>query len=595
MGWGMAWGKLPLLRSPLFWLVVACVACLGPFADKAFHIDDPLFLWTARQIQSHPLDFYGFKVTWYSTEMNMAEVTKNPPLASYYLALAALAVGWGEVGLHLAFLLPAIGVIAGTYLLAQRYCARPFQAALVTLLTPVFLVSSSNLMCDTLMLCLWVWALVLWERGLHRRDLALLAASGVLMGLAVWTKYFALSLVPLVLVYSLAVTRRPGRWLLALLVPILMATAYELWTRHLYGKGLILDAAAYSGEVKTWDKLILPLKLVIGMGFLGGCVAAGLFYLPWLLSWRMLLASILLTGLLYIALLFTEAAGPQHLMLDYTTSQSYREGLVRQLTLLAAGGIAVVVLAVADLWAHRNAVSLLLFLWVAGTLLFAVHLNWTINGRTFLPLAPAVGILLMRRLDRVPVPPRLGEWGRGLVALVPGALVGLTVTLSDYCLAGSARNAARDLAARYSTPGTTMWFEGHWGFQYYMQERGCQSLDLYRMGRCRTGDRVVLPANNTQRIFWPIDKKSRIWLVLDAPPKEAARFPRLKWEGRRLGLVQEPVFPFLMTMRQGAGFYSHLFGPLPFALKPGPDEVYEVIELLDDEIPEPAAVQPKQP
>lgn len=37
----------------------------------------------------------------------MWEVTKNPPLACYYLAISAMILGWSEPALHIAFLLPA--------------------------------------------------------------------------------------------------------------------------------------------------------------------------------------------------------------------------------------------------------------------------------------------------------------------------------------------------------------------------------------------------------------------------------------------------------------------------------------------------------
>src|SRR3990167_8232379 len=101
-------------------LVLATALSLVPFAGKAFHVDDPLFLWTARQVQSHPADFYGFRVNWYGTDMAMAGVTKNPPVAAYYLAAAAALAGWGETALHLAFLLPAIAAVLGTFALARR-------------------------------------------------------------------------------------------------------------------------------------------------------------------------------------------------------------------------------------------------------------------------------------------------------------------------------------------------------------------------------------------------------------------------------------------------------------------------------------------
>ncbi|MGA2263065.1 MAG: hypothetical protein ABSH28_16740 [Acidobacteriota bacterium] len=41
-------------------LFLLTVLFLAPFAGSAFHIDDTLFLWTAKHIVAHPLDPYGF-------------------------------------------------------------------------------------------------------------------------------------------------------------------------------------------------------------------------------------------------------------------------------------------------------------------------------------------------------------------------------------------------------------------------------------------------------------------------------------------------------------------------------------------------------
>src|ERR1700730_11506065 len=88
--------------APALVLSLACVACLAPFAGKAFHIDDPLFVWTAQHIREQPRDFYGFSVNCYFWSMPMSEVTKTPPLACYFLALAGALFGWSEVSLHIA-------------------------------------------------------------------------------------------------------------------------------------------------------------------------------------------------------------------------------------------------------------------------------------------------------------------------------------------------------------------------------------------------------------------------------------------------------------------------------------------------------------
>src|SRR5665213_1805124 len=46
-------------RSPLI-LTLLVLVCLTPFLGKAFHIDDPLFVWAGKQIAQHPGNPYGF-------------------------------------------------------------------------------------------------------------------------------------------------------------------------------------------------------------------------------------------------------------------------------------------------------------------------------------------------------------------------------------------------------------------------------------------------------------------------------------------------------------------------------------------------------
>ncbi|MGW8257924.1 MAG: hypothetical protein ACWGMZ_10600, partial [Thermoguttaceae bacterium] len=112
------------------------IVSLAIFANKAFNFDAPLFLYAARQICAHPADPYGFQVNWYGCDMCMAEVTQNGPLGSYYIALAASCLGWSELALHLAFIIPAAAVVLGTYFLAVRLCTNPLLAALATALCP---------------------------------------------------------------------------------------------------------------------------------------------------------------------------------------------------------------------------------------------------------------------------------------------------------------------------------------------------------------------------------------------------------------------------------------------------------------------------
>ena len=91
-------------------LAFLTVACLLPFSGRAFHVDDTLFVLAARQISQHPLDPYGFSLIWNTSLERMADITKNPPLACYYLAAVGRIAGWSERALHLAFLAACVGI-----------------------------------------------------------------------------------------------------------------------------------------------------------------------------------------------------------------------------------------------------------------------------------------------------------------------------------------------------------------------------------------------------------------------------------------------------------------------------------------------------
>jgi hypothetical protein len=55
----------------------------------------------------------------------MADVTKNPPLACYYGAAVGQVAGWSERAFHLAFLVPALALVLGTYRLAKHFTRFP--------------------------------------------------------------------------------------------------------------------------------------------------------------------------------------------------------------------------------------------------------------------------------------------------------------------------------------------------------------------------------------------------------------------------------------------------------------------------------------
>jgi 4-amino-4-deoxy-L-arabinose transferase-like glycosyltransferase len=560
----------PRLASwPVLGVSLASAACLLPFVNKAYHIDDTLFLYAARQIQEEPLNFYGFVVNWYGTATPMWDVMQNPPLAAYYIALVTALVGWGEPALHLAFVLPAVVAVAGTYFLAQRLCTRPAVAALAVLLTPAFLVSGTGVMSDTLSLGFWVWAVVVWDRGLRAPSPGLLCLAAALVAGAALTKYLGIGLIPLLLAYTVVYGRAAGKgWggtlapALALALPVLVLAAYHWLTAAFYGHGLIFQAGTYAMTFrKPFDAF--GLDVATGLAHLGGGVAVLLFYLPWLWSRRVLLAA---------AAVFTLAswavALPLAVALRPPTSETLPLASVVQFAALAALGLALLALAAADLWAApRDPVSWLLVLWVAGVVLFATFLNWSINVRSFLPLLPAAGVLIARRLDRRLGPAR-GADLRVYWPLVPAGALALVVTWADYQTAGAARTAAADIAARCRRHAGALWYQGHWGFQYYMDLAGSSPVDFERYER-RAGDLVVFPESNTN-----VDP----------------RFPPGPWVRPPYFRIDVPTCSWLATADEsaGAGFYAGQLGRLPFVFGKTSPSRYLVLELA----PRPAPPAP---
>jgi hypothetical protein len=494
-------------------LILAVVAFLIPFVAKPLNIDDPLFVWSAKQIQRHPWDFYGFDVNWYGLPQSMAVVNQNPPLVAYYLALVASVTGFHEVALHLAFLVPTMALMAGVYWIARRFCENPLLASLVAFFTPAMMVSATSLMCDVAMLALWCWAIVCWLNGLDTNRPAMFLLSGVLIGLSALAKYFGASLIPLLAAYTLLTRPRRAAWLACLLIPMAMLVAYELYARHLYGFGLLAEATAFSR-----DRRIriggggLPQMGLAGV-YLGGAFFTLLCYAPALWSWRTILLGAICTLGAAVGLCFAPS------LLGFTLAQrdALRWHVPIHMALFAAAAVQIVGLCLADIWRRRDEGTLLLVLWVLGTFVFSAFFNWVVNVRSLLPMAPALGILALRRIEwRRPAWFHRDPWSLS----APGAaaaLVAVAIAHGDFRLAVTAKEAAAIAYQRYAPHSDPLWFQGHWGFQYYMEELGAQRL---RNVTVRTGQIVVIPLNNLPLHFFPPEAADRV----DSVSLRASRF-----------------------------------------------------------------------
>jgi 4-amino-4-deoxy-L-arabinose transferase-like glycosyltransferase len=526
-------------------LIAATLLCLLPFVSKPFNFDDPLFVWMAKQIAQHPLDPYGFSVVWYQKAEPMSVIAQNPPLASYYAALIGPSSNWSETALHLAFLLPALAVVLATYELARDFTRRPALAAALTLAAPGFLVSATSIMCDVPMLAFWLLGLLAWRRGLDTGCWYYLLAGAFLIAACALTKYFGISLIPLLFLYAFVRQRRVGSWALYLAVPGAILVAYQFWSRMLYGQGLLSSAMEYANLVHTRTAGSVLADPFIAIGFVGGCMLPAVFTAPFWFRKRWIAACLTLSALAASALAWGWLKNYPFL--------GNRPLAALTLTFFIAGGIAVLTLSIADLWQRRDANSALLAAWVLGTFVFAAFLNWTVNARSILPLIPAAAILIARRYELAGETIGLASWNVAAPVAVCLA-IGLWIAAGDFALARSARDAAFQIHARLASSTRKPFFSGHWGFQYYMQALGSEPVDLMK-NDITLNDVVVQPVNNTNLYGFPSD------IVASSETMSLAIHTWASIEHHSVG----------------AAFYSSEFGPLPYAFGPVPAEEYLIL------------------
>lgn len=105
----------------------------------------------------------------------------------------------------------------------------------------------------------------------------------------------------------------------------------------------------------------------------------------------------------------------------------------------------------------------------------------------------------------------------------------------DAAVANSARAAAKTIHEITQNETGKAWFEGHWGFQYYMESFEARPVNV-RSPKLQLGD-FLAEADNNGRFF-------------DVQPRFVAM--------RRTILIGVPIGVTTMQKKLGAGFYSSL-------------------------------------
>lgn len=532
--------RIGLVNSKsLGWLVGLAALVLAPFLAKPLHMDAPLMVWAARQIRQDPLHFYSVAVNWFGTVEGLDRILRMPPL--FAAVLSPLA--YHEALLPFIPLAFALMVVAGIFVLARRWGADPLWSCLAAIATPAFVVCGSLVMPDMTLLSFWVWALVFQVKG-HEHP-AWWAAASLCATAAVLTKYSGLTLLPLMALYSIAKDRRLSMGLFSLVLPLIALAVYQQYTGSLYGEGLFSESARYAFGYQPHTAGWALRKSLTALSFAGGGFAVGVFFFPFL--WPAKQKTPWVIGAAVVAVLAL-MAGPFE-SFSFNSRAGVRWAILVQFVVWTMGGIQWAALAISEWRRRRDPASLVALAWLGGTLAFAAYFNWSVTVRSLLPALPAIAIILAWRMQSLGVPLR-----QRTGAVIVAALISMAAGWADARLAFAAKETA-GLTVPLKETAENIWFQGHWGFQYYLEKTGAKAVD-YERSLVTPADRLLIPLNNIRVMF---------------PPRGSVD---------HLGTLSVPG-PWGLTVHHGelgAGFHSDYWGPLPLAFGPVPPEKTLVLQ-----------------
>lgn len=540
---------------------------LAPFLDKPFNIDDTLFVRAARQIRLDPLRPYDFAINWETRSEPMWNVTANPPLTAYVLAAAFSIGGETESAAHAALLPFAMASASLVYWLARRYTARPAAAAALFVVSPAFLVCAGSAMSDVPALAFALAALALAHDDSTRPSIARALLSGLCLGIASVAKYQSIVLIVVVGAIYASQRRSPASWaalLAGFAAPSLAWAALGVAT---HGSAHLVDTMARGGRggLDPWP---IARRAISAATFAAAALVSPLVIVPAVAARRRAASLALAAGIAAaaVALLLFKLGRPRRPELVYLTEGS---------TLVIAVCLAIVVLGALMLArsilrrrrAHsseagerdlgrgdsspaRLASVELLAIWALVVPAYVVVATYWVAVRYLLPSLCAIAILEVIAIERTFVSERTRRWILTASIAVTAAM-GISVSMAENRFARFYKDGALDALALVPH-GSRVLFDGHWGFQYYLERAGLGPVE-FDVDELRAGDYLLLSEQTRS---------------LD-PGEYPGAFSIVK-------LIEAPPGIPIVTMhrRVNAGFHADLYGLLPFVLSTqSPDRI----------------------
>ncbi|MBI4678388.1 MAG: glycosyltransferase family 39 protein [Elusimicrobia bacterium] len=564
-------------RPGLAVAILFSVAASLPFLGKAFHMDEPLFLYTAQHLLADPLRPGLFAFNWYGTSAPMAQINNNPPLLSCLLAPVLALAGGREWVIRLAFLPFDVLAAAALYLLAGRFLARPLWPVLIVLACPAYLVNMGHLMAEKPAMALGAAGLYGLVRGLEAGQRGWELGAMACLALAVLSKTGAV----LFLAPAAALLLGSGRGAQAVMGfcgwTLSPALAVAVWQdlAGLGGMGPSLEVLRRSYALTAW-----PYKLRAFLAFAGGCGVVTALWPLWVLKGRprLLAAAAAAAGILLspffdiravrgldrvVGLVFACGAIAGFLAVGTARSAASGEGAVEAGGRASRPSSGEALAGRGDGGLRRPPGWPLWAAWIAAGAFLQLFLYWGVLARIVLFLTPPLVFLLAGRLEGELRPRALAVVY--VASFVLTAVLGLGAAWVDRRYADSQRRFALEVVAPAAAAGRRVFFAGHWGLQYYLEKAGASPLDESRGGyeAMRRGDLLALSRVNSNNS------------LLGEPRLAQEHVIR---HDRRIVVRTSVPLRLLSGWTGQAGFYADSWGFLPYSFSLEPVEEFALGE-----------------
>ena len=470
--------------SLLLIILVACVLTVLN-AVKPVHMDDNVYIAYGVEFIAHPLNPYDFNFG--SPNFISANQLLVPPVLPYYLGTGIALLGDNPI-LFKLWLFPFALLLSGSFYYLFKRFAPGYETNLLwfTVLSPAIL-PGFNCMLEIPVLALGLTALVLAFESIEKSSISLTILSGLILGLAIETKYTAL--ITLATIFWLyLINRRIFQGIAVVFVALLVFISWEVFIHFSQGQShfIIHLGQRKSNFIRRCLHLILPLLTQVGG-------IASVIALMGLLACKVAPRIIIITA----ALIFLGFASLALIPADFLTlkdSQSGRTWITLStviyglMAILVWGTLGTVVfkLLVTNLTIDNQhhliderKLDWFLCTWLMLELMGYFALSPFPAVRRVIGITLVFTFLTARLLSKTQA---LKESSQHLIQLIIcfGISLGVLFYSVDYLDAQASKKIAHDIKHREwgLTKDNTHWHLTWWGLSYYADKQGLKQLAI---------------------------------------------------------------------------------------------------------------------